>query len=151
MGLLNWELIVSFLVGVCITLLIVLLFCCCKYHRKNSFDKIINAVLIYLPLLWYPLIFLISTIYVCCNFSECLNFQFFSDFQGDNLIFLIWLLLWLLPLFDKFEIFGANFKLRLQSDFFKKTADDAIKDKGEKDAKQLKEMIVKQEDKEYVE
>ena len=85
--------------------------------------------------------------YICL--LQCFNFQFFSDFQGDNLIFLICVLLWLLPLFEKFEIFNANFKLRWQNEVSKKAADEAIMTNGTNNAEQLERMMARKEDKEH--
>jgi len=47
--------------------------------------------------------------YVFINFSELVSFIFFEEFNGKNLIFIIWLVLLLLPLFDNFEGFGVHF------------------------------------------
>ena len=112
MELLNWKLLIAcFLLGGYLTAFIMLLFFENEHLKKISLSKTIDFTLSWLSRLWYPFILIFSTTYVCCNYPECFNFQFFSDFQGDNLIFLICVLLWLLPLFEKFEIFNANFKL----------------------------------------
>ena len=70
-------------------------------------------------------------------FRTVLIFNFSLIFQGDNLIFIVCLLLWILPLFDKFEIFGANFKLRWQNEVSQKAADEAIRMQGANGAEQL--------------
>ncbi|WP_298064261.1 hypothetical protein [uncultured Rikenella sp.] len=80
-----------------------------------------------------------------------MDFQLFSDFQGDNLIFFICIFLWLLPLVERFEIFGANFKLKWQSERSKQAADEAIQTQGTKNAEQLKTMIAGKEEKNHVE
>ena len=92
--LLNWKLlIVCFLLGGCLTAFIILLFIRDEYLKKIDLTKAIDFTLSWLSRLWYPLILIFSTTYVCCNYPECFCFQFFSDFQGDNLIFLICVLL----------------------------------------------------------
>lgn len=152
MELLNWKILIeSFLLGVCITLFIVLLFCRCKYLRKVSALDFMNAILTWVHRLWYPLILVVSTVYVLYNFSDCLDFQLFSNFQGDNLIFFICAFLWLLPLFERFEIFGANFKLRWQNERSKQAAYEAIRTQGTKNAEQLEIMIAGKEEKNHVE
>lgn len=148
----KWELLIAcFLLGACTASFVLFLFCDINVHRKNNWAAMLNRILMWIPRLWYPLILILSTVYVCCNFSDCLNFQFFSDFQGDNLIFIVCLLLWILPLFDKFEIFGANFKLRWQNEVSQKAADEAIRMQGANGAEQLENMINEQEGKGHVE
>lgn len=45
-----------------------------------------------------------------CNFDEIVDFQFFERFDGKNLIFLVWMILLIVPLFDSFEGFGISIK-----------------------------------------
>ena len=152
MDIFKWELLIAcFLLGACTASFVLFLFCDINVYRKNNLTTMINRILMWIPRLWYSLILILSTVYVCCNFSDCLNFQFFSDFQGDNLIFIVCLLLWILPLFDKFEIFGANFKLRWQNEVSQKAADEAIRMQGVNGAEQLENMINEQEGKGHVE
>ena len=150
MELLNWKLLIAcFLLGGYLTAFIMLLVFENEHLKKISLSKTIDFTLSWLSRLWYPFILIFSTTYVCCNYPECFNFQFFSDFQGDNLIFLICVLLWLLPLFEKFEIFNANFKLRWQNEVSKKAADEAIMTNGTNNAEQLERMMARKEDKEH--
>lgn len=152
MELLNWKILIGcFLLGGCTTLFIGLQFCRCEYLKKDSTFDLMNVILTWVHRLWYPFILAVSTTYVLCNFSDCLDFQLFSDFQGDNLIFFICIFLWLLPLVERFEIFGANFKLKWQSERSKQAADEAIQTQGTKNAEQLKTMIAGKEEKNHVE
>ena len=52
----------------------------------------------------------ISTPYIILNFEEIVQFQFFTEFNGKNLIFLVWIILLIIPLFDSFEGFGITIK-----------------------------------------
>ena len=70
----------------------------------------VDILTYWLRKLWYVILLGISTPYVICNFDEIVDFQFFSDFNGKNLIFLVWLVLLLIPLFDSFEGFGISIK-----------------------------------------
>ena len=98
MDIFKWELLIAcFLLGACTASFVLFLFCDINVYQKNNWAAMLNRILMWIPRLWYPLILILSTVYVCCNFSDCLNFQFFSDFQGDNLIFIVCLLLWILP------------------------------------------------------
>ena len=64
---------------------------------------------------WFMLIFLVTTIYVLANFKVCLDLSFTEDFNGNNLIFLFWLVLIIFPMFDSFEGFGISIKKRKQN------------------------------------
>ena len=64
---------------------------------------------------WFMLIFLVTTIYVLANFTVCLDLSFTEDFNGNNLIFLFWLVLIIFPMFDSFEGFGISIKKRKQN------------------------------------
>ena len=68
---------------------------------------------------WYVLVFLVTTIYVLSNFKVCIDMSFTEDFNGNNLIFLFWLVLIIFPMFESFEGFGISIKKRKQ----KKTED----------------------------
>ena len=68
---------------------------------------------------WYVLVFLVTTIYVLSNFKVCIDLSFTEDFNGNNLIFLFWLVLIIFQMFESFEGFGISIKKRKQ----KKTED----------------------------
>lgn len=63
---------------------------------------------------WYVLVFLVTTIYVLSNFKVCIDLSFTEDFNGNNLVFLFWLVLIVFPLFESFEGFGISIKKRKQ-------------------------------------
>lgn len=64
---------------------------------------------------WYMLVFLATTIYVLVNFEVCIDLSFTEVFNGNNLIFLFWLVLIIFPMFDSFEGFGVSIKKRKQN------------------------------------
>ena len=68
---------------------------------------------------WYVLVFLVTTVYVLSNFKVCIDLSFTENFNGNNLIFLFWLVLIVFPMFESFEGFGISIKKRKQ----KKTED----------------------------
>lgn len=80
----------------------------------------------WLQRLWYAFLFIGSTIYLCSNFEQCKDLTFTSNFNGDNVIFVFWLILIILPLFDKFEGFGVNIKLRRQNKKSVQAANNAM-------------------------
>ena len=82
----------------------------------------------WLQRLWYAFLFIGSTIYIYFNFDQCSNLTFTSNFNGDNVIFVFWLILLILPLFEKFEGFGVNIKLKRQNDVSSKAANNAMRE-----------------------
>lgn len=78
----------------------------------NSIQKVILTIIKWIQGLWYAILFTISTIYVIANFETCKKFTLLSDFDGDNVIFLVWLIMLILPFFEKFEAFGISYKWR---------------------------------------
>lgn len=40
------------------------------------------------------------TIYIISNWQKCISMQFFSQFDGNNILFLVWILLVILPFYD---------------------------------------------------
>jgi len=60
--------------------------------------------------IWFIVLLTSTSLYVFCNFSEVISFTLFDDFEGDNLIFLLWLVLLMFPLFDSFEGFGLKIR-----------------------------------------
>lgn len=65
-------------------------------------------------------------IYIYFNFEKCSNLTFTSKFNGFNVIFLFWLVLLILPLFENFEGFGVNIKLRRQNKKSVQAANNAM-------------------------
>ena len=59
-------------------------------------------------LIWYLVLLGLSTRFVIDNFTEITTFTFFEEFNGKNLIFVLWLLLLILPLVRRFEGFGVK-------------------------------------------
>ena len=84
---------------------------------------------------WYMLVFLATTIYVLANFKFCIDLSFTENFNGNNLIFLFWLVLIIFPMFESFEGFGISIKKRKQEkveDLFTKEYHNNLVDAQEK-------------------
>lgn len=91
-----------------------------KDNQKSKIVKItsilrwigdaIDVSIFWIRKLWYVILLCISTPYVICNFEKIADFQFFERFDGKNLIFLVWIVLLVIPLFDSFEGFGISIK-----------------------------------------
>lgn len=76
----------------------------------NRIGNTIDFFILWVRKLWYLILMSISTPYVISNFEEIVEFQFFTEFNGRNLIFLVWIVLLIVPLFDSFEGFGISLK-----------------------------------------
>lgn len=48
---------------------------------------------------WFGLILTVATIFVFVHFEECVALSFTEDFNGMNLIFLVWIALLIFPMF----------------------------------------------------
>ena len=58
---------------------------------------------------WYITLLALSTIYVICNFNTLVTQCFVCQFNGNSLIFILWLVLLFLPLFNSIEGYGFKF------------------------------------------
>lgn len=95
--------------------------------------------------IWYIILLIGTSLYVFNNFSELTNFTFFDQFNGKNLIFILWLILVLMPLFDNFEGFGVRFnthKMNKSNESLSQLARDII-DRDPKTSSELKEEMKK--------
>lgn len=59
--------------------------------------------------LFHVVIFLALTVYVINNWNLCISMQFFSRFDGNNILFLVWIVIILLIIY---EVEGKGIKLR---------------------------------------
>ncbi len=103
----------------------------CKEIFISIFNWIGNAIdfsILWIRKLWYLILLSISTPYVISNFDEIVEFQFFTEFNGKNLIFLVWIVLLVVPLFDSFEGFGISLK-RYNQRIENKQLDDLVDNK----------------------
>lgn len=92
------------------------------WFKKTSYPKFcqrleycIEVIAYWLQRLWYAILLTGSSIYLFIHFEECCDLTFTSKFNGFNVIFVFWLFLLILPLFDKLEGFGLSFKLNHQT------------------------------------
>lgn len=116
-----------FIIGLIIGLLLGIIgTCICKSKKCFAFGKFLDNLTVTIQKLWYVIILVASTIYIVRKYPECTHFTFFSDFNGDNLVFILYLILLVLPLFDKLELFGVNLGLRWQNKLSKQAAEAVI-------------------------
>lgn len=58
---------------------------------------------------WYVLLLVLSSVYVGVNFCQLVTQNYITQLNGNSLIFILWLILLVLPLFNSIE--GYGFKL----------------------------------------
>jgi hypothetical protein len=61
-------------------------------------------------IIWYFIVLITLTLFVICEWPQITIFTFFSQFDGKNLIFLIWIIIIVLPLINGLEGFGFKVK-----------------------------------------
>lgn len=93
---------------------------------KKVLSHLVDVFAYWLQRLWYAIIFIGTTVFVMMNFDKCIELTFTKDFSGYNVVLLFWLLLMILPLFERFEGFGINLKWKQQSAEASKIAMDAM-------------------------
>lgn len=67
--------------------------------------------------IFHSLILVVLTVYVLINWNVCISMRFFSEFNGNNILFFVWIALLFLTLYDV-EAKGLKVKRReLKKDF----------------------------------
>ena len=126
-----------------------------KYNITHSFIPNLEKMelkLCWIRRIWYVIVLAGTSIYVLTNFSELVNFTFFNQFNGKNLIFILWLVLILIPLFDNFEGFGIRFNTHkiIESNKIPSQLADNVLKSAQKTSAELKdemEKIISKEEK----
>ena len=126
-----------------------------KFNITHSFIPNLEKVelkLCWIRRIWYVIVLAGTSIYVFTNFSELVNFTFFNQFNGKNLIFILWLVLILIPLFDNFEGFGIRFNTHkiIESNKIPSQLADNVLKSAQKTSAELKdemEKIISKEEK----
>lgn len=117
------------------------------WFKKSSYSKF-SQRLEYLVIwsgswiqrLWYLILLIGSTIYFLNHMEQCMDLTFSTAFNGKNVIFIFWLGLLLLPLFEKFEIFGISLKIKRQTEVSINAAYNAINNERIMDADELDQL-----------
>ncbi len=67
---------------------------------KNIFKRFINWIKLRIYEILYMVLLMILSIYIVINWETCITMQFFEQFDGNNILFLVWIVLLILPFFD---------------------------------------------------
>lgn len=84
----------------------------------------VKAELFWIKKVWYILLLILSSTYVYNNFDQLAEQCFICLFNGNSLIFILWIILLIIPLFDSIE--GYGFRINKEHD----ELDKEIKDLG---------------------
>lgn len=80
-----------------------------KIHDFLCDSNRLNSELHWMTKGWYIILLIISSIYVFKNFNLLVTQCFICKFDGNSLIFILWLLLLLMPFVSSIEGYGFKF------------------------------------------
>lgn len=79
----------------------------------ETLKRIIKQIVICLKPYFYQILYFIMLgalwVYIVLNWEKCVSMQFFSKFDGNNILFLVGIILMILPFY---EVEGKGFKIR---------------------------------------
>lgn len=80
-----------------------------KIHNFLTDQEKVKNELYWIKKSWYILLLTLSTIYVGYHFDMLVTQSFSCQFNGNSLIFILWIILLFFPLFDSIEGYGFKF------------------------------------------
>ena len=78
-------------------------------EEKHTGRRIYNFLKRHIYLILYLIMLLVLWIYIIINWGKCVSMQFFSQFDGNNILFLVGIILMILPFY---EVEGKGFTIR---------------------------------------
>ena len=85
-----------------------------KIHNFLTDREKVKSELYWIRKVWYVLLLVLSTVYVGCNFCQLVEQSIITQFDGNSLIFILWLVLLFIPLFNSIEGYGFQFSKELE-------------------------------------
>lgn len=85
-----------------------------KIHNFLTDREKVKSELYWIRKVWYVLLLVLSTVYVGCNFCQLVEQSIITQFDGNSLIFILWLVLLFIPLFNSIEGYGFKFSKELE-------------------------------------
>lgn len=82
---------------------------CKKIQDFLTNKEKVKSSLYWMRKIWYVLLLVLSSVYVGVNFCQLVTQNYITQLNGNSLIFILWLILLVLPLFNSIE--GYGFKL----------------------------------------
>ncbi len=80
-----------------------------KIHNFLCDSNKLNSELHWIRKGWHIILLIFSSIYVFENFNQLVTQCFICKFDGNSLIFILWLLLLFMPLINSIEGYGFKF------------------------------------------
>ena len=74
-----------------------------KIHSFLTDREKVKSELYWIRKVWYVLLLVLSTVYVGCNFCQLMKQNIITQFDGNSLIFILWIILLFLPLLEEQE------------------------------------------------
>lgn len=67
---------------------------------KNIFKRFIVWIRLRIYEILYMILLMILSIYIIINWKTCITMKFFEQFDGNNILFLVWIVLLILLFYD---------------------------------------------------
>ncbi len=67
---------------------------------NNMFKRFIRWIKLHIYEIMYILLLALLSAYILINWEMCVTMTFFEQFDGNNILFLIWIVLLILPFYD---------------------------------------------------
>ena len=80
-------------------------------NKPKWYQRVVHFVWIRIYTISYLILLVILTKYICENWEKCISMQFFSQFDGNNILFLVWIAAIMLFFYD-IEIKEGKFHRR---------------------------------------
>lgn len=117
-----------------------------KVHDFLTNREKVKSELFWIKKLWYILLLILSTLYVIHNFELLVTRCFICQFNGNSLIFILWIVLLLLPLFNSIEGYGFKFSREREEQEeqtlkIKVLRDEILKENSIPDIEELEERL----------
>lgn len=88
-----------------------------KENENSKLKKIWNWILSERLTIFHGMILIVLTLYIILNWNICVSMQFFSHFNGNNILFILWIALIFLMIYDV-EAKGIKLKKhKMQEEF----------------------------------
>lgn len=76
---------------------------------KVLLKKLVNWIKLHIYEILYFILLVILTGYIFIYWEKCVSMKFFEQFDGNNILFLVWIVLFILPFYD-IEAKGWKFR-----------------------------------------
>lgn len=104
---------------------------------KRASERICNFIKSHLYQTFYAIMLLALWLYLVLNWEKCVSMKFFSQFDGNNILFLVGILLAVLPFY---EVEGKGFKIHRVG--IKELEMDLKKEESEFQKNAIQNMII---------